>query len=370
MKKLYLDYAATTPVYPKVIEAMGPYFLEKFGNPSSLHLLGEETKKIINKIRVYFAANIKALPEEIYFTSCASESNNIVIKSLNYAKRTKIAISNIEHPSVYDSAYSLTGKNQVNIIPVNSDGLLEAKKIEKNIDGKTGIVSVIHVNNITGVIQNLEQIGNICKTKDVLFHTDAAQSFGKIDIDVRKMNIDLLSASGHKLGAPKGIGLLYIKKGIKINPWIHGGGQERGLRSGTENVPGIVGFAKALDIQNKINKNKISEIRNTFIVELGKIGGHIISPQDGIYNLINVSFPGVDNTTLVTFLSQRGIYVSAGSACDSKKEKEDRVLKSMGLADEIIRGSIRISFSDNIKEKDISDIVSEIDEIVEKLKVN
>jgi len=370
MKKLYLDEFATTRVSPQVLEAMKPFFLEEYGNPSSLHEMGEKATKVMNEAREKLAAEINAKAHEIIFTSGGTESNNLALKGLYKLGKKKIIISAIEHPSIVEvCAHSETQGYNIVKIPVDKEGLIDINKLEGEIDSDTALVSIMHVNNIFGVVQDLEKIGKICKEKNVLFHTDAVQSFGKLDMDVRKMNIDMLSASAHKIGGPKGIGLLYVKEGVELEPMIQGGGQERDLRSGTENVPGIIGFTKALELIKKINKEKVSKVRDKLIEKLEGIGGKVNSSKDGLYNCIHVSFPGVDNETLVVFLSHKGIYVSAGSACDSKKEKEDYVLKAIGLNDDLIRGSIRISIGEDISEEDVDFIVTGIKESVEKLRV-
>jgi len=369
MKKLYLDDAATSRVVPKVLKAMEPFFLEEYGNPGSLHEMGERAEKAMNEARAKLASEINAKPHEIIFTSGATESNNIALKSLWRPGKKRIIISGIEHPSIEETANFLEKAGvEVVEVPVDKDGKIKLGSLEKAITKDTLLVSIIHANNIFGVIQDLEAIGKICKKRSVLFHTDATQSFGKIEIDVRKMNVSMLSASAHKIGGPKGTGLLFVKENLKVEPMMHGGGQERDLRSGTENVPGIVGFAAALDVIKKINKNKIKVLRDRLVEGLKKIGGKINSPEDGLFNIVNVGFPEIDAESLVYRLSAKGIYISAGSACDSKKSKEDRVLKAIGLNDKEIKGSVRISLSDEISEGDVDRVVREIEESIGAMK--
>jgi len=373
MKKLYLDEAATTHVYPEVVEEMKSFFLEEYGNPSSLHEMGESALRAINKARKTLAEEIGAKPHEIYFTSGGTESDNWAIQGIAkaYPNKKKIIISAIEHAAIMETCEFMEKQGYAIVkIPVNGKGLIDLIRLENEIDENTLLVSIIHANNIFGVIQDLGKIGELCKKKDVLFHTDAIQSFGKLDIDVNKMDISMLSASGHKIHGPKGIGFLYVREGTKINPLIFGGGQEKDLRSGTENVPAIVGFAKALEISKKVNTEKVSKVRDKLMSRLEGTGGIIIGARDEnrMYNNIHVSFPGVDNETLVAFLSHKGIYVSAGSACDSKKSKEDYVLKALGLKDEEIKGSIRISIGSDFSEEDVDFVVSEIEKSVEKLR--
>ncbi len=376
MKPLYLDNAATTKVYPEVIKEMLPYFKEGYGNPSSPHILGDNAKKEINKARITLAREINAKPQEIIFTSGGTESNNLAIQGLAKAfpKKRTIVISEIEHPSIQEPCnYLQTQEYNIIRIQVNKEGIINLSILEKEIKNNLQnifLVSIMHVNSVLGTIQDIEKIGLLCKINNIPFHTDAVQSFGKLNIDVKKFKIDLLSASGHKIGAPKGIGFLYINEKINLAPIILGGGQERNLRSGTENVPSIIGFAKALEITKKINKNKILELRNKLISELEKIDGIINGSKNSrIYNNIHVSFPNIDADSLVLFLSKKGIYVSAGSACESKKEKEDQVLKAIRLNQEYINSSIRISLNEDIKDKDIPFIIKEIEKAIKILKI-
>jgi cysteine desulfurase len=372
MKEFYLDNASTTRVDERVLKEMQKYFLNDYGNPSSAHKLGEEARRDIDKAREIIAKEIGAKPWEIYFTSGGTESNNIALQGLARAFpfKKKIIISSIEHPSITEICnYLETQGYRIIKIPVDAQGHVRIDAIEREIDKDTLLVSVMHVNNVFGVVQDIEKIGQVCRNKETVFHTDAVQSFGKIGINVQS-GIDMLSASGHKLNGPKGIGLLYVKEGIGIKPLVYGGGQEKGIRSGTENVPGIIGFAKALEMQKKVNRDKIRKVRDRFIEELQRIGGKINgSMQDRIYNNIHVSFTLVDSEVLVQWLSKKGIYVSAGSACDSKKGKEDESLKAIGLTQIESKGSIRITINEDIDEKDVKFIVKEIDKAVKKLKV-
>lgn len=375
MKNIYLDNAATTRVYPAVVKEMEKFMLFEYGNASSLHELGENALEAITGVRRKIARELNAKPEEIYFTSGGTESDNLalmgVAKANKNVKKNKIIISSIEHPAVYETAIQLErlGYHLIKI-PVDVNGLIDINRLEREVDNSTLIVSVMHVNNIFGVIQDVEKIGQVCKRNGCLFHTDAVQSFGKVEIDVKRMDIDLLSASAHKIGGPKGIGILYVREGVSIEPIVYGGGQEKGLRSGTENVAGIIGLGKALEIIRKVDKKKITKIRDKLIDELEKIGGVVNGSRlNRVYNNVHVSFSGIDARTLVSFLSEKGIFVSAGSACDSKKEKEDYVLKAIGLGKKDMDGSIRITLNEDLKEKDIRSVVNEIDKAVKKLKI-
>jgi len=371
--KIYLDNSATTNLNPKVLKEMQKYFLEEYGNPSSQHKLGEKAQEAITKARESIAKELNCKPQEIYFTSGATESNNLALQGLakaNPSKR-KIIISSIEHPSIAETCSFLeTNGYKIIRIPVDNQGHIRLDILKKELTQDTLLVSIMHVNNLFGTIQDIEKIGDLCLENNILFHTDAAQSLAKLDIDVQKSDITMLSASAHKINGPKGIGLLYIKEGTKIQPLFYGGGQEKGLRSGTENVPGIIGFAKSLELQKKVNKKKIETLRDKLMDQLIKLGGKINgSLQNRIYNNVHVSFPLVDSSVLVQYLSNKGIYVSSGSACESKKEKEELALKALGLNNLETKSSIRITLNEEITEKDISNVVKEIQKAINKLKI-
>src|SRR3989344_294793 len=367
MRKLYFDNSATTKVYDEVIRIMNKCMTSDYGNPSSAHALGDNASKLVLESRTKIARSIGAKAHEIFFTSGTTESNNWVFCGLAYAnpEKKKILISGIEHPSVREVGYHLKYlKYEVVEIPVDSDGFVDLDFIEKNIDSNTLVVSVIHGNNIFGTIQNLKKIGDICKNTKVLFHTDAAQTFGKMKILVHDWNVDLLSASAHKISGPNGVGFLYVRDGVKIAPLFYGGRQEKGLRSGTENVPGIVGFSKAVEISMKENWNKIRDIRDYLISELLKIGGKIVgSLAKRVPNNVFVTFSGVDCERLLYDLSSKGIYVSIGSACDSKKEIEDFSLKAIGLTAKEMKNSLRISLPVDVSRKDVKYFLSVLKEL-------
>lgn len=355
MKELYFDASSTTAADKEVVKAINDCMIKNYGNPSSTHALGDKASKIVLEARNKIAMVIGAKPYEIYFTSGTTESNNWVFSGLAHTtQKKKILISSIEHPSVRETAnlFKNWGYNILEI-PVNNEGFVDLDFIEKNIDSETLFVSVMHGNNIFGTIQDLKKIGDICKKKGTLFHTDAAQTLGKTKILVHDWNIDLLSASAHKINGPKGIGILYIKDGVKVSPLIQGGGQERGLRSGTENVPGIVGFAKAIEIALKKDWNNVSKVRDYIITQLEKIGGKVIgSIEKRLTNNIFVTLPEVDAERLLYDLSSKGIYISIGSACDSKKKVEDHALKNIGLSSKEMKSSVRISLPYNVKKSD------------------
>lgn len=355
MKELYFDTSSTTAVDEEVVKAINDCMIHDYANPSSAHALGDKASKIVIEARTKIARAIGAKPHEIYFTSGTTESNNWVFSGLAHtSQKKKILISSIEHPSIRETAnlFKNWGYRIVEI-PVNKEGFVDINFIEKNIDSETLFVSVMHGNNIFGAIQDLKKIGDLCKKKGTLFHTDAAQTLGKAKILVHDWNIDLLSASAHKINGPKGIGILYIKDGIKVSPLIQGGGQERGLRSGTENVPGIIGFAKAVELSLKMDWGNALKIRDYLINQLEKIGGKVIGSIDKrLANNIFVTFPEVDAERLLYDLSSKGIYISIGSACDSKKEVEDHALRNIGLSSKEMKSSVRISLPHNVKKSD------------------
>ncbi|MEK6843808.1 MAG: cysteine desulfurase family protein [Nanoarchaeota archaeon] len=368
-KIVYLDCAATMPLYKEVAKEMEKFNSENYGNPSSQHQLGENAQKSINEARRKIANEINAKPQEIIFTSGSTESNNMAIfglAKLNKNKR-KIIISAIEHSSIFEICNELKKDGyEIIEIPVNKEGIIDLNELEEKIDKDALLVSIIHVNNEIGSIQDIEKIGRICKENGVYFHTDTAQGFGKLNIDVKKMNVDLLTASGHKIGGPKGIGLLYVRENIPISPIIFGGGQERNLRGGTENVPAIMGFVKAVEIIKRSDKEKIKVFRNYFIQQIEELEGKINgSKEKAIPNIINIYFPKADAEKIVLFLSQKGIMCSTGSACDSKK-KNERVLKAIGSSDSANK-SIRFSFSDKLEKKDIDFVTEQLNKVLKNL---
>ncbi|MEK6894642.1 MAG: cysteine desulfurase family protein [Nanoarchaeota archaeon] len=369
VRGLYFDNNATTHVYPEVVKEMNKIMLEDYGNPSSSHALGDKASKIILDCRTKISRVIGAKAHEILFTSGTTESNNWAFSGLAHvnSNKKKILISSIEHPSVRETANLFKNWGYKIIeIPVDKDGFVDINFIEKNIDLDTLFVSVIHGNNIFGTVQDLKKIGDICKKKGTLFHTDAAQTIGKIKILVHDWNIDLLSASAHKTGGPKGIGILYVRDGVKIAPLIYGGGQERGLRSGTENVPGIVGFSKALEISNKIGWKNCEKVRDYIIKELIKDEKIVMrgSIDSRTPNNIFFTIVGVDSEKLLYDLSNKRIYVSIGSACDSKKEFEDATLEAIGLNVNEMKSSIRVSLPIDVVKKDANYFLKTLKELI------
>jgi cysteine desulfurase len=378
MKQIYLDYAATTPSDPRVVKAMLPFLTENFGNTMSLHSLGQGAKLALEQSRKTVADFINCQPNEIIFTGSASESNNLALKGIAMnrpkgANAYHIVISSIEHPCIDESAKWLSRGFKVTKVPVDKYGMVNPKDVEKAIRPDTILVSIIHASNEIGTIQNIAEIGRICREKKVYFHTDASQSFGKIPIDVKKMNIDLLTASSHKIYGPKGAGLLYVREGIKIVPLIHGGGQENGLRSSTVNLPAVVGFAKAVEICQKEMKKestKIAKLRDKLIKGLLKIKGSHLNghPKTRLPNNVNVSFDFVEGESLVIQLDLHGVACSTGSACSSIKLEPSHVLLATGLSPADAHGSLRISLGRWTTEKEIKYLLKVLPKIVGKIR--
>lgn len=343
---------------------MLPFLSEHYGNPSSEHALGEQAREAMNRVRAALARELGCKAHEIIFTSGGTEANNLALRGiLGASKKKKLLISAIEHSSVWEMAEALKQEGyEVVEVRVNREGVISMDELESAIDEKTALVSVIHANNEIGTLQDIGRIGKLCKKKGVLFHTDAVQSFGKEAINVRAMNIDVLTASAHKIHGPKGIGLLYVREGIPFMPLIIGGGQEAGRRGGTENVASIVGFAKALELQKKVDKEKVKALRNLFMKECEKLSGVMTgSKEQRLWNHISVFFEGVDAEWLVTRLSLQGIYCSTRSACLTKQKKESRVLRAIGLSKAQQRGALRMVLDESITKKDVERVAKELE---------
>ena len=376
MKQIYLDNAATTRVDDSVVKEMLPFFTEKYGNASSQHTKGTEAKEAIDNVRKTIAEKINSKPNEIYFTSGATESNNLVLKGLffkNYPNKNHIITCKTEHDAILETCKWLEKQGaKVTYLNVDKEGFIDMKAIEDSITEKTFLISIMHANNEIGTIQDIEEIGKIAKEKNILFHTDATQSFTKIPIDAKKMNIDFLSASSHKIHGPKGVGFVYIREGTKIEALLHGGGHEKGIRSGTENVPGIVGLKKAVEISNKKDNERIEKLRDKFIEEiLNKIPNTKLNgPKRNkrLQNNINVSFEGTEGEAIGGYLENKEIYVSTGSACMSNRMSGSHVLKAIGLPQTEQNSSIRFSLSKYTTEKEINEVMKVLPEIIKKLR--
>jgi cysteine desulfurase len=375
--EVYMDYAATTPVDQRVIKAMQPYFNEKFGNTMSLHRQGREAKKALTESRETIAKLMNTKPDELFFTGSATEANNTVIKGIAYANKNKgkhIITSAIEHHCILEPAQWLEEQGyEITKLPVDKDGLINLTDLQNSIRKDTILVSIMHANNEIGTLQDIEQIGKICKERNVYFHSDAAQSFGKIPIDVKKMNIDMLSINAHKMYGPKGVGGLYIKKGTKIEPLLHGGGQEKHKRASTVNVPGIVGFAEAAKIQQnemESDAKKQTLFRDKLIKEMLNIedsylNGHRINR---LPNNASFWFAYIEGESLLMQLDIEGISASTGSACSSDSLEASHVLLAIGLEPKQAHGSLRLSLGKYTTAEEIDYVIDTIPKAVERLR--
>jgi len=376
--RVYLDNAATTMTDPKVVKAMLPFFSEKYGNASSLHHFGREAKKAMERARSVIAKKINADPSEIIFTSGGTESDNLAIRGVAHANRhigNHIIISKIEHPAVLKTCDSLREEGfDVTMLDVDSEGFIDLKALEKAITKKTVLVSIMHANNEIGTIHSIEDIGKICKKRRVLFHTDAVQSFTKVPIDVKKMNIDLVSISSHKIHGPKGVGALFVRKGVKIKPETTGGSHESNLRAGTENVPGIVGFAKAVELTKDSDIRKMKKLRDRLISGLLKIKSSKLNGPRGdkrLCNNVNIGFRGVEGESLMMYLDTKGIAVSTGSACANLLIKEggvSHVLQAVNSDLEYATSAIRLTLSRFTTEREIDYTIKSVREVVKHLR--
>jgi cysteine desulfurase len=373
--KVYLDNGATTRVDDEVLKAMLPYFNKKYGNASSLHQFGVEAKEAMDKARAIIAKKLNAEPEEIIFTSGGTESDNLAIKGIAYNNKNKgnhIITTKIEHHAVLNSCKQLEKEGfKVTYLDVDKDGLVKLEELKKAISDKTILVSINHANNEIGTIQDLETISKICKESDIYLHSDAVQSFTKVPIDVKKVNIDLISMSSHKIHGPKGIGALFIKKGVKIKKLADGGDHEFKIRAGTENIPGIVGFAKAVEMIKEKDINQMTELRdyliNRIIKEIPdvKLNGH---KEKRLCNNVNISFKYIEGESLLLHLDIKGIAVSTGSACSSKSLEPSHVLLAIGLSHEIAHGSIRFTLSKYTTKQEIDYTIKNLKDIVKNLR--
>ena len=377
-RKIYLDNAATTATRPEVVEAMLPYFTEKFGNPSSVYEFASQNKTAVNASRETIAKALRANAADIYFTAGGTESDNWALKATADAYKSKgnhIITTKIEHHAILHTCEYLEKQGfEVTYINVDEQGVVKLEELEAAIRPTTILISVMFANNEIGTIQPIKEIGEIAKKHGVLFHTDAVQAFGQLDIDVNELNIDMLSASGHKLNGPKGIGFLYIRKGLKLRSFIHGGGQERHRRAGTENVPAIVGLGKAVEMAMATleeRQQKEIELRdhliNTVLKEVPytRLNG---ARHNRLPNNANFSFQFIEGESLLIMLDMQGICGSSGSACTSGSLDPSHVLLAIGLPHEIAHGSLRLTLSEDTTREEIDYVIEKIKEIVEKLR--
>ncbi|MGD0352625.1 MAG: cysteine desulfurase NifS [Dehalococcoidia bacterium] len=378
MKRIYLDYAATTPTHPEVMKAMLPYFADSFGNPSSIHSYGQEAKDAIERARSKVAALIGARSEEIVFTGSGTEADNFAVEGVALSRQAKgnhIITSSIEHHAVLETCKFLEKQGfSVTYLPVDGYGLVDPTDVKKAITKRTILVSIMHANNECGTIEPIAEIGNIAREAEIYFHTDAVQTVGHIPLDVNKSNVDLLSISAHKLYGPKGVGVLYIRKGTRISSFMHGGNQERGRRASTENVPGIVGFGKAAEIaqQEMLEEaQKLTALRDRLIegilegIEYTQLNGH---PVKRLPNNVNVSINYVEGESILLNLDLDGICASTGSACSSADLEPSHVLVAMGLPHLQAHSSLRFTLGKWTTEEDISKVLDVLPGIISKLR--
>jgi len=373
-----MDYSATTYVKPEVLEEMMPYFTEKFGNPSSFYGISRETKRAIDKAREQVASTLKCLPEEIYFTGGGSEADNWAIKGIATAHRKKgnhIITTKIEHHAVLHSCEFLEKFGyEVTYLDVDKEGFINLEELRNAITDRTILVSIMFANNEIGTIQPIKEIGEICREKKVLFHTDAVQAVGNVPIDVKEMNIDLLSLAGHKVYGPKGIGALYIRKGVRIDNLIHGGAQERNRRAGTENIASIVGIGKAMEIaENNLKEHteKLTKLRDRLIDGLLKIPYTTLNGPRGEKRLpgnVNVRFQFIEGESILLSLDFKGVCASSGSACTSGSLDPSHVLLSIGVPHELAHGSLRLTLGEDSTEEDVDYVIEVLPPIIQRLR--
>ena len=377
-RTIYMDHSATTFVKPEVLEAMNPYFTEHFGNPSSIYGIARYSKKAIDTARLQTAKALGADPEEIYFTSGGSESDNWAIKGVALANRKRgnhIITTQIEHHAVLHTCQFLEKEGfEVTYLPVDQYGLVNPMDLEKAITNKTILISVMYANNEIGTIEPVAELGAIARKHKVYFHTDAVQAIGNVSIDVKSQNIDLLSLSAHKFYGPKGVGALYIRKGVRIENLIHGGGQERKRRAGTENIAGIVGLGKAIELatadipghnatikamRDRLIKGVLEKIPNS------RLNGH---PEKRLPGNFNVSFEFIEGESMLLWLDDAGVCASTGSACTSGSLEPSHVLLATGLPVEISHGSLRLTLGDANREGDVDFVLDILPKVVQKLR--
>lgn len=377
-KRIYLDYSATTPVKQEVVNAMLPYFTETFGNASSIHSFGRDAKNSINKVRETVANFLNASADEIYFTGGGSESDNWAIRGVAQAYKAKgnhIITTTIEHHAVLHTCEALEKEGfEVTYLPVDADGKINMAELEAAIKDTTTLITIMAVNNEIGTVLPIKEIGALARSKGVLFHTDAVQALGNIALDVQDMNIDLMSMSSHKIYGPKGVGALYIKKGVRIKNLIEGGAQERKRRAGTENVPGIIGFGKAVEIAAENFDNHVKHLttlrdrlRKGIMEQIPytKLNGH---PTDRHPGNVNVCFEFIEGESLLLSLDLVGIAGSSGSACTSGSLDPSHVLMAIGLPHEIAHGSLRLTIGDFTTEEDVDYTIENLVTIVDRLR--
>jgi len=373
---IYLDNAASTVIHNEVFQEMIPFLKEQYGNPSSIHHSGRMASRAIQKARKQIANLISANPEEILFTSGGTESNNIALFGITHTNKGKhIITSSIEHDAVLEPCKKLEKEGfDVTYLPVSGDGLINPEDVKKSITKNTCLVSIMFANNEVGTVQPIGEIAKLCSEKRIFFHTDAVQAIGKLEINVKELRLDMLSISSHKINGPKGVGALYIKSGTKIEPYIFGGGQENGLRSGTENVASVVGFGKACELAKENLRKNILHFKNLRDVLVSKvmkeipyvsINGH---PEKRIPNNAHFTFLGVNGEDLIIKLDEEGIAASTGSACSVRTQKESHVLRAMGFLHEQIAGSLRLTVGSMNTISEIENTITVLKRVVKELR--
>ncbi|HCO73425.1 MAG TPA: cysteine desulfurase NifS [Clostridium sp.] len=377
-KTVYMDYAATTYTKPEVLEDMIPYFTEFYGNPSSIYSISRETKKAIDKARNRIAKAINADPAEIYFTGGGSEADNWAIKGIALANKNKgnhIITTKIEHHAVLHTCEYLEKQGfEVTYLDVDEEGFIRLEELKNAIKPSTILVTIMTANNEIGTVQPIKEIGAICKERKVFFHTDAVQAIGHIDMDVKNMDIDALSLSGHKIYGPKGVGVLYLRKGIKIHNLVHGGAQERNRRAGTENVAGIVGLGKAIELAMENlteEKERLTYLRDKLIKGLLEIPYSKLNGSVGDKRLpgnVNISFEFIEGESVLLMLDAKGICASSGSACTSGSLDPSHVLLSIGLPHEVAHGSLRLTMGAKTTEEEVDYVIETVPAIVQRLR--
>lgn len=378
MSKIYFDHAATTAVRKEVLDAMLPCFCQNYGNPSSIYEIAREAKNLVDNARKQVAKAIGADEKEIYFTAGGSESDNWAIKGIAESYKNKgkhIITSSIEHHAVLHTCQYLEKNGyEITYLPVDEDGKISLEDLIKAIRSDTILISIMFANNEIGTLEPIKQIGEIAKKHNIIFHTDAVQAVGHVKIDVKDMNIDMLSLSGHKLYGPKGIGALYVRKGVKLKSYIHGGAQERGIRAGTENVPGIVGLGKAIEIamvEMEEENKKLIKLRDEIIesilntIPYTRLNGH---RTDRLPGNINISFEFVEGESILLLLDMNGIYASSGSACTSGSLDPSHVLLAIGLPHEKAHGSLRMTLGIENTEEDVKKLLEVLPGIIKRLR--
>lgn len=378
MRKVYLDNAATTALSPKVLEQMMPYLTTIYGNPSSPHSFGQEARKGVDHARDQVAKALNALPEEIIFTGCGTESDNTVLFGVTerYAKKgNHIITTNVEHHAILHTCEALEKRGvEVTYLPVDENGMVTAEQVANAITDKTILVSIMFANNEVGTIMPIAEIGKVCRERGVLFHTDAVQAVGHVPIDVKAMNIDMLSLSAHKFHGPKGVGALYMKKGIRLPSYVMGGAQERNRRAGTENVAGIVGLGAAIALATQTLEEsaaRMTKLRDKLIAGIAqripevKLNGH---PTMRLPNNVNYSIKYIEGESILLMLDMNGIAASSGSACTSGSLDPSHVLLALGLSHEVAHGSVRLTLSDETTEEDIDYVLDVLPKVAERLR--